>query len=222
MKTLLSIAIAPIIIILITIYIKDKYEKEPIKLALTGTFFGFVMAFPISFTEKFLTNFSPPKTSFYYAIYISFVVASFVEEAYKYIILKFLIWKNSNYNEPFDGILYAVYVSLGFATLENILYVLSPTLGGIQTGVFRAIFSVPAHAVFGVYMGYYLSKEKFFKKPKLFLGFLMPFFVHGLYDLLLFLNLKYSYIYFILFFSYIIVISFKRLNKYISISPFKH
>lgn len=220
MEKLLYIALAPIVIILLTIYIKDKYEKEPVKLALTGTLYGIIISIPITFTEKYITNFAPNANSIYYPFFISFIVASFVEETYKYIILKFLIWKNNNYNEPFDGILYAVYISLGFAMIENILYVFNPIIGGLYTAIARAIFSIPAHAIFGVYMGYYLSKEKFLKKIKIF-SILVPIFIHGIYDLLLFTKIKYSNIFFIMFFVYITIISLKRINKYIKISPFK-
>lgn len=220
MEKLLYIALAPIVIILLTIYIKDKYEKEPVKLALTGTLYGIIISIPITFTEKYITNFAPNENSIYYPFFISFIVAAFVEETYKYIILKFLIWKNNNYNEPFDGILYAVYISLGFAMIENILYVFNPIIGGLYTGIARAIFSIPAHAIFGIYMGYYLSKEKFLKKIKIF-SILVPIFIHGIYDLLLFTKIKYSNIFFIIFFIYITFISIKRINKYIKISPFK-
>ena len=162
MGKLIYVCLAPIVIILLTIYIKDKYEKEPIKLALTGTLYGMLSSIPIVFTERYVMSFAPASSSIYYPFFVSFMVAAFVEEAYKYIILIFLIYKNINYNEPFDGILYAVYISLGFATIENILYVFNPILGGIYTGIARAIFSIPAHAMFGIYMGYYLSREKFF------------------------------------------------------------
>ena len=221
MINILYIALAPTIIILLTIYIKDKYEKEPIKLALTGTLFGFISAIPITFTEKYLLNFIMPD-SIYYAFYVSFIIAAFVEETYKYIILKFLIWKNSNYNEPVDGILYAIYISLGFATIENILYVFNPVLGGLKTAILRAIFSIPAHAIFGVYMGYYLSKEKFFKHKINFLSLLIPIIVHGFYDLLLFYDMKYMHIIFLIYFIYIFIVGIKRINKYIRISPFKN
>ncbi len=221
MFKLIYISLAPIVIILLTIYIKDKYEKEPIKLALTGTLYGFIISIPITFTERYLMTFAPDKSSIYYPFYLSFIIASFVEETYKYIILKFLIWKNNNYNEPFDGILYAVYISLGFATIENILYVFNPFLGGLYTAISRAIFSIPAHAIFGIYMGYYLSKEKFFKYNFKLLSLLIPIFIHGVYDLLLFTNIKYSNLFFLIFFIYIVVVSIKRINKYVKLSPFK-
>lgn len=220
MLKLLYIALAPIAIILLSIYIKDKYEKEPLKLALTGTLYGIILAFPITFTEKFFTNFAPEKSSLYYPLYISFIVASFVEETYKYIILKLLIWKNSNYNEPFDAILYAVYISLGFASIENLLYVFHKDLGGLNTAISRAIFSIPAHAIFGVYMGYYLSKQKYMKK-NIALPLVIPIFIHGIYDLILFSTIPYYALFFIAFYVYIVFTSLKRINLYIKISPFK-
>lgn len=222
MGRLVYICLAPIVIILLTIYIKDKYEKEPVKLALTGTFYGIVISVPITFTEKYITSFAPPQDSIYYPFFISFIVASFVEETYKYTILMFLIYKNNNYNEPFDGILYAVYISLGFAIIENILYVFNPMIGGLHTAIARAIFSIPAHAIFGVYMGYYLSKEKFLKHKMKIFSLLTAIFIHGVYDLLLFTDIKYSNIFFVIFFVYIFFISLKRVNYYIKISPFKH
>lgn len=221
MGKLIYICLAPIVIILLTIYVKDKYEKEPVKLALTGTLYGILISIPITFTEKYITSLAPPINSIYYPFFISFVVASFVEETYKYIILVFLVYRNNNYNEPFDGILYAVYISLGFATIENILYVFNPIMGGLYTAIARAIFSIPAHAIFGVYMGYYLSKQKFLNyKTKIF-SLIIPIFIHGIYDLLLFTNIKYSNIFFIIFFVYIVLVSLKRVNYYIKISPFK-
>ena len=221
MERLIYICLAPIVIILLTIYIKDKYEKEPVKLALTGTLYGIIISIPITFTEKYVMSFAPNQTSIYYPFYVSFIVASLVEEAYKYIILIFLVYKNNNYNEPFDGILYAVYISLGFATIENILYVFNPVMGGLYTAIARAIFSIPAHAIFGIYMGYYLSKQKFLKHKIKILSLIIPIFIHGIYDLLLFTNIKYSNIFFIMFFVYIVFISLKRINYYIKISPFK-
>lgn len=221
MWKLLYTAIVPIFILLIFVYIKDKYEKEPLRLATTGTFYGMLISMPITFTENFLSKFTPTG-NIPYSFYTAFIVASLVEETYKYIILKFLIYKNKNYNEPFDGILYAVFISLGFASVENILYVFNPSIGGIKTAFLRAIFSVPAHMSFGVYMGYYLSKKKFsMNKINMFIALLMPFIIHGIYDFLLFAKFKYVHILFIIFYLYMICVSLKRINYYIRISPFK-
>lgn len=221
MEKLLIIAISPIIIFLIYIYIKDKYEKEPKPLAIIGTIYGILISIPIVFTEKYVMMLAPNKDTIYYAFFVSFIVASFVEETYKYIIVKFLIEKNNNYNEPFDGILYAVFVSLGFSLIENILYVLHPSLGGLDTGLARAIFSVPAHGIFAIYMGYYLSNKKFLKKGANILALSVPIFIHGIYDLLLFPKMPYSNIFFVLFYIYISINSIIMIKKYIKISPFK-
>lgn len=246
MAILLYLAIAPIVIILLYIYIKDKYEKEPKKLALTGTLYGVIISIPITFTEKFLTSFAPKAGTVYYAFFISFVVASFVEETYKYIITNFLIYKNKNFNEPFDGILYSVFISLGFALIENILYVFNPQFEGVYTAIARAIFSVPAHGLFGVFMGYYLSIAKFKdiyltrtetlnnnvnlnstiylnkKIIKILLAILVPILLHGIYDLLLFTQIPYSNVFFILFYIYIWINVIFKIKYYIKISPFKY
>jgi RsiW-degrading membrane proteinase PrsW (M82 family) len=69
-----------------------------------------------------------------------------------------VLYNNKNFNEPFDGIVYAVIVSMGFATIENIIYVFQY---GFATGILRLFTAVPAHAAFGILMGYFLGKAKF-------------------------------------------------------------
>lgn len=222
MDKLFILALAPTLAILFYIYIKDKYEKEPKLLALKGSFLGALISVPIVLTENILTKFAPYENTVYYSFFISFIVASLVEEAYKYIVLYFLIWKNKNFNEPFDGILYGVFVSLGFAGIENILYILNPKYGGIHTALGRAIFSVPAHSLFGVFMGYYMSINKFkIKKYTLMLSFIVPFILHGLYDTLLFSNIPFNGVFFLLLYIYILISGIFKAKFYLGISPFK-
>lgn len=222
MEKLFILALAPVIIILFYIYIRDKYEKEPLRLALIGTFFGIIIAAPIVFTENFIMKFAPAESSIFYPFFISFIVASLVEEAYKYTVLYFLIWKNKNFNEPIDGIVYGAFISLGFALIENILYVFSPKFGGVYTAIGRAVFSVPAHGFFGIFMGYYFAKEKFkaIKYGKFF-TFFVPFLLHGLYDILLFSHIPFNGLFFLLVFFYLFISSFKKIKFYLKISPFK-
>ena len=156
-------ALAPVIIVCFYVYIRDKYEKEPIRLLLLGVFFGLLISAPIMAVENLLTTMTPNKNFLIEALYTSFIVASGTEELFKFIILYFLVWKNKNFNEPFDGIVYAVFISLGFAGIENVLYIFNPYLGGYQTAIARAIFSVPGHGLFGVSMGYYYAIAKFNK-----------------------------------------------------------
>ncbi len=98
--------------------------------------------------------------------------------------MRFVLFNNKNFNEPFDGIVYAVMVSMGFATLENILYVFH---SGFTTGVIRMFTAVPAHATFGALMGYFLGKAKFSYNRKLFftlMALLTATAFHGSYDYL--------------------------------------
>ena len=95
-------------------------------------------------------------------IILSFVFVAAVEEALKYWIVRKKIWDHPAFDEYFDGIMYAVTASLGFAALENVFYV---TDGGLYVGVIRALMAVPAHALFGAMMGYYIGLARFEKNP---------------------------------------------------------
>jgi protease PrsW len=123
---------------------------------------------------------------------LAFVVVGLAEEGSKLVFLRWLAFHHVEFDEVYDGILYAVAVSLGFATVENVLYVLSaPGFGAqIATLVVRAIMSVPVHALLGVLMGYFVGRAKFVPsgqgRRRLFLiGLLLATFCHGLYDFLL-------------------------------------
>lgn len=111
----------------------------------------------------------------------AFLLVALVEEFSKFIFVRGILYRNPNFNEPFDGIVYSVMVGMGFATFENILYVSD---GGIATAVLRMFTAVPAHASFAVLMGYYLGKAKF-EHRKGFMaiyGLLAATFFHGAYD----------------------------------------
>lgn len=220
MINLLMISVSPIFIVLIYIYIKDKYEKEPKKFALKSCIYGMFLTIPIIFTENFIQTFIPLESKFYSA-YMAFGVAGLIEEGYKFLLFLLLIYKNKNYNEPFDGILYAVFISLGFACIENIAYVLNPIIGGFKTGFLRSIFSIPAHAMFGVYMGYFISRYKFLNGKYIILSLIYSIIIHGLYDLTLFVHFNYDGIIFILIYIFICISSIFMMKNYIKLSPFK-
>jgi Predicted membrane protein len=103
------------------------------------------------------------------------------EEFSKYIIVKYYAQPKGAFNEPYDGIMYAVMVSMGFACTENIMYVLR---GGTEVAILRAFTAVPAHATFAILMGYYMGKAKFSKQPKLLnlTGLALATLFHGAYD----------------------------------------
>lgn len=178
---LLAISILPVILLMIFINRQDKYEKEPPGMLILAFFAG-MLSIPLTLLLVGVTNMVFYSDSVFYS---AFIEAGFPEELSKFIILFLIIWWNKNFNEHMDGIVYATFVSLGFACVENILYVFG---SGFGTGIVRAIISVPGHFLFGVLMGYFLSLAKFNPGQKLFyivLSVLVPACVHGLFDWLL-------------------------------------
>ena len=182
---LFAIAILPVVLLMIFIYRQDKYQKEPIK-SLIKAFIGGMIAIPLDILivtgiHYFLGGTAISNTVFFSA----FLEAGIPEELSKFIIFMIFIWNDKNFDEYFDGIVYASFIGLGFACVENIEYVFSY---GFQTGVVRALFSVPGHFLFGIAMGYFLSMAKFHPEKRgtyLLSGLLLAMLAHGLFDWLL-------------------------------------
>ena len=116
-----------------------------------------------------------------------FLLLGMIEEFSKYILIKKYAQNHEAFNEPYDGIIYAVMVSMGFAATENIFYVLE---GGYQVALLRAFTAIPAHASFAIIMGYFMGKAKFSDQKKWLnlKGLLWAVFFHGAYDFFLFIN----------------------------------
>lgn len=210
---LIILSLAPVFIIAGYIYFRDKYEKEPLKLLLLALFFGALTVIPIVFVERFLSSFSGLFNGLAAAAWNAFAVAAFTEELFKFLALYLLIWKSPELNEKFDGIVYAVFISLGFAAVENILYV---TGNGLGTGVIRAITAVPAHAIFGITMGFYFGMAKFYEKERksLMLKALgYTILLHGIYDFILFTGLEWIIVVFIAFVVYLYISGLKRVKQ---------
>lgn len=211
--SLLVLALAPVVIIAVYIYFRDKYEKEPLHLLLFALLAGGLTVIPILFLEGFLDRFTLRFTWLLAAAWKAFAVAAFSEELFKYVALYLLIWKSPEFNEKFDGIVYAVYVSLGFAAVENVLYVMD---GGLSTGIMRAITAVPAHAIFGITMGFYFGLAKFYEKQRQSLkqkALLFPILLHGIYDFILFTEIGWLTIVFVGFVVYLYISGLKRLRE---------
>lgn len=185
---LLLLAVAPAMVIILYVYFKDKLEKEPLGFLLKNFLLGATVSIIVtSIIGGFLAYFFPETTSknLFKMFFKAFFLVALVEEFSKYIIVRYFAQPNKEFNEPFDGIVYAVMVSMGFATLENVLYVLQY---GVQTGVIRAFTAVPAHATFAVLMGFFMGKAKFSKKRTIhnLTGLLLAILFHGAYDFFLF------------------------------------
>ncbi|KQL53686.1 protease [Heyndrickxia shackletonii] len=182
MLVIISAGIAPGLALLSYFYLKDQYEQEPILLVFKSFMYGAILTFPIMFIQHVLIT----ENVLQGKIGSAFISTSLLEEFFKWFILYFAVYMHGDFNEPYDGIVYGVSVSLGFATVENILSLLG---NGIEVAIGRALLPVSSHALFGVVMGYYLGKGKFSSDKKyikwLFLSFFISFLLHGIYDFIL-------------------------------------
>ena len=186
----LILAIAPGVAISSYIIFKDEYNREPRKHLLISFFLGvlsiipaILLELPMAWTVQ--SNFfnSPIGNAFK-----AFVMVALPEELSKFIMLKMYAYRQPEYDEPFDGIVYAVMVGMGFATAENIMYVYEY---GIATGVIRMFLAVPAHATFAIIMGYFMGKARFSLSRENYLltaGLFWSIVFHGSYDFFLFLK----------------------------------
>lgn len=183
---LLLLAIAPAVAIMQYVYHKDKHEKEPTKMLIYAFCLGVFSIFPAIAGSIFGgTYFNISENPFITAVY-AFGVVALSEELAKFLFLRFVMYHKPDFNEPYDGIIYSVMVGMGFATFENIMYVFQY---GAGTGILRMFTAVPAHAVFGIAMGYYVGLDKFSKDDKHWLalrGLLVAVILHGAYDFFLF------------------------------------
>lgn len=191
-KLLVALAIAPVLIILIFVYARDKVEKEPIGLILLLLGLGALSCLPAMGMElagSALLGIFLPENSIAFIFLENFLVVALSEELVKYVFTRIGTWKNKNFNFFYDGIIYAATVSLGFALLENILYVVGDE-NGLQVALMRAILSIPGHAAWGVFMGFFYSEAKYRKnfgrnsesKTYTALALVVPILMHGFYD----------------------------------------
>jgi RsiW-degrading membrane proteinase PrsW (M82 family) len=153
---------------------------------LKGILLGAIIIFPVGLVENYIMGFGSGLSKIPKAAFDGFIVAGATEEAFKYFAVFILIWRNRNFNEKFDGIVYAVSIALGFAAIENLLYVFSNN--SMQVGLLRAFTAVPGHTIFGIVMGFYLGLARFspYGKGKwLLYAFLVPWLLHGIYDFML-------------------------------------
>lgn len=190
---ILMLAVLPVIVLASYIYKKDKYEKEPIGMLLRAFFLG-LLAIPLDLVVVETINVMIPGSTVFYQ---AFFEAGIPEELCKWALFMIFIWRNKNFNEFFDGIVYACFIGLGFACIENIMYVFgNETFGGaFATGVMRALLSVPGHFLFAVIMGYFLGMAKFRPEQRrkyMMLSLVCPMLAHGLFDYLLMLSSAFS------------------------------
>ncbi len=186
---LLALAIAPGIAICLFIYFKDKYNREPLGLLILSFFMGVLSILPAVVIQIALTK--PVEKimgeGILYTAVFAYLIVALSEEGSKFLAVRFIPYRRKAFDDPFDGIIYAVMVTMGFATLENIGYVMEH---GVQTGLLRMFLSVPAHATFGVLMGYHIGLAKFEpakRRNHMRMAIFWPVLFHGTFDFFLFL-----------------------------------
>lgn len=189
---LFVLALIPVVGLLLFIYFNDKKEKEPFWFLVILFFAGMatvITALAGEYLGQAVITALFGETVLAEALMAIFIVAP-AEELGKFLVLRFVTWKSKHFNYSYDAIVYAVFVSLGFAALENVGYVF---MSGIGTALLRMFTAVPGHACYAVFMGYFYSKAKYAAATKkngkrvmfMLLAFFVPVIAHGIYDALL-------------------------------------
>lgn len=190
MIILLTVAIAPSLALFSYFYLRDQFAKEPSILLFHCFVYGAVLTFPILFIQYVFDA----EEVFHHVFAQSVLFASIVEEFFKWLVLVIAIYRHVDFEDPYDGILYGASVSLGFATVENILYLLE---FGLETAFIRAFLPVSSHALFGVVMGYYFGRAKFSRhhsgKIWLVWALIASLSLHVIYNSILYFNNSWMY-----------------------------
>jgi RsiW-degrading membrane proteinase PrsW (M82 family) len=228
MLSLLVLAIAPSLALFLFFYSRDRYRKEPLSTLLITFLLGAVAIVPAMVTSyclEQLTGWRPDTSNLLHAFIGALLIVGFVEEGCKFIVVRFYAFHKREFDEPYDGIMYSVMAALGFATIENVLYVVTR---GASAGFLRALLAVPCHAFAGVLMGYFLGLAKFARTDRegnwlSGLGFSLAVLAHGVYDFIIFsLDKRPLMLLNLLVFAVLSwVIFFKATSKLSAQSPFR-
>ncbi len=194
---LICASLFPAVFLIARAWMLDKHEPEPITVVASVVIVGLVLPLIAYWPEMLMSrliaalHLSTTATG----LLDAFFVAGLIEELAKLALFMAMIWPNANFNEPFDGMIYAVAIAMGFAGLENILYVMIRWFGDDAASAWavvqaRSLLAVPQHAICGMFMGYFLGLAKFTTHRKtrlqmLALALVVPFLLHGIYDAIL-------------------------------------
>ena len=218
---LIAAAVVPAIFLMIKVYRSDRLEKESPallwKLVKAGVLSSLLALVEEKVLSLILDRFFDANTLIYNVL-LYFVVVAVSEESSKYIFLKRNTWRNPEFNCSYDGVIYAVFVSLGFAIWENISYVLN---FGFTTALVRAVTAIPGHACFGVFMGifYALAKSSENRGNRAMCGLLrklaviMPAILHGIYDFIASMGNQQGTHYFLIFVAILFIVSYILVGK---------
>jgi RsiW-degrading membrane proteinase PrsW (M82 family) len=211
-------AIAPGISLLAYFYLKDRYETEPIHLVFRMFIFGIILVFPsLVLQQEFIQELGQNNFT------SAFLWSGGLEEFLKWFVLYHIIYRHTSFDEPYDGIVYAVAVSLGYATLENVFYAFING-SSFSNLMIRALLPVSGHALFGVMMGYYLGKAKFNPDQSykyMWASLLLPIFWHGSFDYVLLVAKSYWAWFMIPFMTYLWIRTLWKVERANARSPLR-
>ena len=238
---IILIAVLPAVAMMIFIYLQDNHEREPIGLLLKIFGLGILSAIPAIVLEALAdlilgVTFGGVGQIAFHAISAFFGVA-IIEESVKFLAAYLVTWRNKHFNYKFDGIVYCLFGSMGFAAIENVIYLISGTSGtleGVLTlGIQRSLLAIPAHAMCAIFMGYYYGNAKFLKsygdrrgcRISLLTGFLIASALHGFYDFCLFTGNIFFFAIFVVFvvvadtFTIIRIVQARKHNEKMYVAP---
>lgn len=224
MSFIILISIIPVVLLALFVYNKDTVkEPKPLLLALFAS--GFlaaiiVLAIDLSLSAvipNFFVTDNMTKVSFYKLFSMVFLEIAFVEEFCKWLMIRLIGYNNRNNDQTYDLIVYSVFVALGFALIENVFYLIP---GNISLGFYRAIFSIPSHASFGVFMGSFLGlaktyeyKDKPLSRIYKFYAVLVPALLHTTYNFCLLANSSWFFIIFIIFVISLYIVAIIKIKE---------
>ncbi len=215
--SLLSAAVAPGVSLLTYLYLRDRYAQEPIHIVIRMFILGLVILVPILVIQRGLELWFGD-----IPLLFAYVESAGVEEFFKWFVLYHFIFHHEEFDEPYDGILYAAAISLGFATMENIMYAVFSE-ASFATMLGRALMPVSGHAIFGIMMGYYFGKAKFGKRKNYYLtiSLILPVLLHGTYDMIL-ISVKSNWLWYAVPFMIMLWIwGMKKMNRADARSPYR-
>lgn len=225
-----ALALGPVVFLFTLIYLADRYEREPLKYLIITYLLGIFIAAPVVMLGNYLSHVlgvdGTIESGVWRIFVYAFVVVALTEEGMKYLILRYYNYPHKEFDEPYDGIMYAVAGSLGFASIENLLY-LATAEDMVATGLLRMFTAVPAHAVFGVLMGYHVGRAKFIHADardawaERIKGLLIALFFHGAYDFFLFLGNEYLVALAFVALIWGAVLAIRAVRIHASLSPYK-
>lgn len=183
---LIILALLPVAFFCALVIWADRYERESFLPLLVCFALGALAIVPSIWLENGVLDARWfDLTNNWQLLLYSFVGIALIEESFKAAGFFAYPYRQKFFNEPFDGVVYAVMISMGFAGVENVLYVLE---SGVEAGIARALTAVPAHATFGVLSGYYFGRSKFESRRKwslIAVGWIAVSIFHTLYDFLI-------------------------------------